>query len=85
MPKLKRFFPRFNHILCRKPPKTSFAQFEEKVRKLRQSTLSELATIFSDYIAVDMFEWKETGGEFLSSRLQLWRHILGFFTSSPHA
>ena len=61
MLKLERFFPGFNHILCGKPPKTSFTQFKENLRKLRQSPLSELATIFSDYIPVDMFESKETG------------------------
>lgn len=61
MQKLERYLPGFNHILCGKPPKTTFTQFEEKLRKLRQSTLSELAAVFSDYIPVDMFESKETG------------------------
>ena len=61
MRKLERYLPGFNHILCGKPPRTTFTEFEEKLRKLRQSTLSELATIFADYVPADMLQSKEEG------------------------
>jgi hypothetical protein len=61
MQKLERFLPGFNHIICGKPPKTTFTQFEEKLRKLRQSTLSELASIFTDFIPAEAIACKGSG------------------------
>lgn len=61
MQKLERFLPGFNHIICGKPPKTTFTQFEEKLRKLRQSTLSELASIFIDFIPAEAIACKDSG------------------------
>jgi hypothetical protein len=58
MIKLERFFPGLNHILCGKPPKSALAQLKEKLHKLRQSTLSELAGIFNDWIPVKSLESK---------------------------
>lgn len=61
MQKLERFLPGLNHIICAKPPKTTFTQFEEKLRKLRQSTLSELASIFTDFIPAEAIACKSSG------------------------
>lgn len=39
-----------NHILCARPPKTSLAQMEEKIRSYRKSSLSELMSVFGGWI-----------------------------------
>ena len=59
MLKLQRFFPGFNHILCGKPPQTAFAQFKNRLAKLRQSTLSELSFVFGDFVPIDMLAPKQ--------------------------
>jgi len=53
MRKLQRFLPGFNQILCGNPAKTGFAKFQEKLSKLRNSTLSELSVIFGDLVPMD--------------------------------
>ena len=61
MQKLERFLPGFNHILCGKPPKTTFTQFQAKLCKLRRSTLSELSFVFADLIPIDKLSPKSAG------------------------
>ena len=34
-----------NHVLCGRPPKTSLAQMEAKLRSYRESSLSELMSV----------------------------------------
>lgn len=50
MLKLERFLPGFNHVICGKPPKTAFAQFQSKLDDMRRSTLSELSFVFEGLI-----------------------------------
>ena len=61
MPKLQRFLQGFNHILCGNPPKTALAKYQEKLSKLRNSTLSELSVIFGDFVPMAQLEQKESG------------------------
>ncbi len=58
---LQRFLFGFNHILCGNPPKSASAKFREKISELRQSTLSELSTIFRDFIAPSELSPKSEG------------------------
>ena len=58
---LQRFFPGFNHILCGNPPKNASTKFREKISELRQSTLSELSTIFKDFITPNELSAKPEG------------------------
>ena len=39
-----------NHVLCGRPPKTSLAQMEAKLRSYRKSSLSELMSVFGAWI-----------------------------------
>ena len=39
-----------NHVLCGRPPKTSLAQMEAKLRSYRESSLSELMSVFGAWI-----------------------------------
>lgn len=39
-----------NHILCGRPPKTPLAQMQAKLRDYRESTLSELISIFGNWV-----------------------------------
>lgn len=61
MLKPERFLPGFNHILCGNPPKTAFGKFQEKLSKLRQSTLSELSIIFGDFVPIEQLAAKKKG------------------------
>ena len=45
MKNLQQFYPGMNHVLCGRPPKTSLAQMEAKLRSYRESSLSELMHI----------------------------------------
>ena len=61
MRKLQRFLPGFNQILCGNPPKTGFAKFQEKLSKLRNSTLSELSVIFGDLVPMEQLAPTKNG------------------------
>lgn len=76
MQKLERFLPGFNHVICGKPPKTTFTQFEEKLRRLRQSTLSELASIFTDFIPAEAIACKGSGK---NSRVRVYSATVTFW------
>ena len=54
----ERFLPGMNHILCGRPPKTSLAQMEEKLRSYRESSLSELMSVFGAWIPFKRLEPK---------------------------
>jgi len=57
--KRERFFPGFNHILCGNPPKSALAQLKEKVTSFRESSLSELALLFSGWVPSSKLEPKK--------------------------
>jgi hypothetical protein len=76
MQKLERFFPGFNHVLCGKPPKTAFAEYREKLLKLRQSTLSELSLIFEGLIPLDKLSPNARGSH---SRTRVYSRSVSFF------
>ncbi len=50
MRNLERYLPGMNHVLCGRPPKTSLAQMEAKLRSYRESSLSELMGVFGGWI-----------------------------------
>ena len=62
---LQQFLPRMNHVLCGRPPKTSLAQMEAKLRSYRESSLSELMHIFGAWIPFSRLQPK---GEKVNSR-----------------
>ncbi len=76
MQKLERFLPGFNHVLCGKPPKTAFTQYREKLLKLRQSTLSELSSIFEGLIPLDKLSPNARGAH---SRTRVYSRSVSFF------
>ena len=76
MQKIERFLPGFNHIICGKPPKTTLTQFEEKLRKLRQSTLSEQASIFANFIPAEAIAPKGSGK---NSRVRVYSTTVTFW------
>lgn len=76
MQKLERFLPGFNHILCGKPPKTTFTQFHEKLHRLRRSTLSELFHIFEGLIPLDKLSPNQKG---VHSRTRIYSQSVSFF------
>lgn len=76
MQKLERFFPGFNHILCGKPPKTTFTQFQEKLQRLRRSTLSELSHVFEGLIPLDKLSPNQSGTH---SRTRIYSQSVSFF------
>lgn len=47
-----------NHVLCGRPPKTALAQMEEKLRGYRKSSLSELMSVFGEWIPYARLERK---------------------------
>jgi hypothetical protein len=76
MRKLERFFPGFNHILCGKPPKTTFTQFQEKMGKLRRSTLSELSCVFEGLLPLGKLSPNASGAH---SRNRIYTRSVSFF------
>lgn len=46
----EQYLPEMNHVLCGRPPKTSLAQMEAKLRSYRESSLSELMSVFGAWI-----------------------------------
>ena len=46
----QRFLPGLNHIVCGRPPKSEQKRLAETCRRLRNSSLSELATLFEPWI-----------------------------------
>lgn len=76
MRNLERFLPGFNHVLCGKPPKTTFTQFQEKLHRLRRSTLSELSHIFDGLIPLDKLSSRVKGAH---SRTRIYSHSVSFF------
>ena len=46
----EQYLPGMNHVLCGRPPKTSLAQMEEKLRSYRKSSLSDLMSVFGAWI-----------------------------------
>ena len=50
MRNLEQYLPGMNHVLCGRPPKTSLAQMEAKLRSYRESNLSELMSVFGAWI-----------------------------------
>lgn len=44
------YLPGMNHILCGRPPKTSLAQMQAKLRSYRESSLSDLMSVFGAWI-----------------------------------
>lgn len=46
----QRFLPGMNHVLCGRPPKTSLARLEAKLCHYRESSLSELMSVFGSWI-----------------------------------
>lgn len=46
----QQYLPGMNHVLCGRPPKTSLAQMEAKIRSYRESSLSELMSVFGAWI-----------------------------------
>ena len=65
MRNLQQFLPGMNHVLCGRPPKTSLAQMEAKLRSYRESSLSELMHIFGAWIPFSRLQPK---GEKANSR-----------------
>lgn len=47
----ERFLPGFNHIVCGRPPKSEQTRLAETCRRLRNSSHSELATLFEPWIS----------------------------------
>ena len=76
MRNLERFFPGFNHVLCGKPPKTTFTQFQEKLHKLRRSTLSELSVVFEGLIPLEKLSARASGAH---SRTRIYSRSVSFF------
>jgi len=54
----ERYLPGMNHILCGRPPKTSLAQMEAKLRSYRESSLSELMSVFGAWVPFSRLERK---------------------------
>lgn len=46
----EQYLPGMNHVLCGRPPKTSLAQMEAKLRSYRESSLSELMSVFGAWV-----------------------------------
>ncbi len=61
MRNLERFLPGMNHIICGRPPKTTLAQMEAKLRDYRESSLSELMSVFGAWIPSGALERKKVG------------------------
>ena len=61
MLKLERFLPGLNHVVCGKPPRSTLTQMQGKLRQLSQSTLSELSSVFSDWIPLQVLHPKQSG------------------------
>lgn len=60
MRNLEQFLPGMNHILCGRPPKTPLAQMEAKIRGYRESSLSELMSVFGAFIPFDRLSPKRS-------------------------
>jgi hypothetical protein len=76
MQKLQRFLLGFNHVLCGRPPKEAFKEFQEKRRKLRSSTLSELSLVFEGLIPIEKLSPTEEGDH---SRTRIYSRAVSFF------
>lgn len=76
MRNLERYFPGFNHVLCGKPPKTTFTRFQEKLHGLRRSTLSELSFVFEGLIPLDKLSPRAKGAH---SRTRIYSRSVSFF------
>lgn len=58
MQNLERFLPGLNHVLCGRAPKTPLAQMEAKLGAYRRSTLSELISVFDEWIPFERLKPK---------------------------
>ena len=76
MRNLERFLPGFNHVLCGKPPKTALTNFQEKLSKLRRSTLSELSLVFEGLIPIEKLSARTSGAH---SRRRIYSRSVSFW------
>lgn len=58
MRNLEQYLPGMNHVLCGRSPKTSLAQMEPKLRTYRESSLSELMSVFGAWVPFARLERK---------------------------
>jgi hypothetical protein len=76
MRNLERFLPGFNHVLCGKPPKTTLTNFQQRLSKLRRSTLSELSFVFEGLIPIEKLSVTSSGAH---SRTRIYSRSVSFW------